>query len=435
MNTKNEYNESVDWWFIYKTPAGTGSTDNEGNDYFYFDANATALKLSANKLNQPQGALYNTLNSAFTSKDQDLGYLIFNNELTYGSNNDTSRGLSKGILIFNKTEDTASLLVHSVAGYPHIGDCTLPEAAQKYGQSFLCISLAGYGAANAIARQMLMQQNPQVLVHNSKLPTNVRQEEPLSQLYYHQSAKLATKPSTLRFTSKAGIPFMLIAQSSEWHGNFWSELVGPQLNTNLDVTTLANNVNSNDQNDQTNVVPIQEINFESLGFTGYKWDHTRDQSRWAVAASEKNKPWICIGDIDRYNPQPSQSGGAVCFDEPTLWQALHAITSPPSVAQTQAPVAAPVAEPENTSVTAPDQTIEQQPQQAVVQNAPEPQEQYVVAETTTTQPQQDMVQQAVSQPETPVQEHPGQYIPQPDPSNADQHQQATDQSNYDTFYS
>jgi len=57
----------------------------------------------------------------------------------------TSEGFSKAVLAMNYSNNQGFYLAHSMSGYPNISDgrinISVPDSANIYGQSFLCMSL------------------------------------------------------------------------------------------------------------------------------------------------------------------------------------------------------------------------------------------------------------------------------------------------------
>ncbi|MET0090501.1 MAG: deoxyribonuclease II family protein, partial [Candidatus Thiodiazotropha sp.] len=183
IEPKNQQGNATDWWFIYKTPDRTGRHNNQGFDFFYYDPVTKVLALSPIGLDQDDLALNHTLSKIFDSPDT-TGYLVYNDEHVDQEKNSSEKGHCKGILAFDKTTDSGLFLLHSTPRFPGQGVANLPEDEAIYGQTFLCITLPDYATANRIAQQMLVQQNPQILKANSRIPSYLKDDEPLSQLYH-----------------------------------------------------------------------------------------------------------------------------------------------------------------------------------------------------------------------------------------------------------
>ena len=329
MFAKNENNENVDWWFIYKTAEHSGSADNEGYQYFYFDAASEQLVLSDNMLNAQKGALYYTLKEALESNDKDQGYIVYNDERTDGGDNEESKGHTKGVLTFNKAQNSAMFLLHSVPRFPSKSEVELPDEEKIYGQTFICITLADYQTANDIAAHMMQQQNPQILLSNSFLPENISPSESLSMLFHQTNINESVTPSKIEFKSQAGKQFQLIAKSKHWGKDFWIDLVGPTLDVSLDVETWRRGLvtKSEEKGIPEEIEDVIRVDLSAIGYETYHWSFTKDHSKWAVSCKDNKNliDWVCVGDINRMVSQEKRGGGSICFQEPNLCKALQKI--------------------------------------------------------------------------------------------------------------
>jgi len=135
MGSRNQQGNPVDWWFVYKTPEHTGTTENQGFDFFYFDPNSQGLELSPVGLDQDNQALAYTLKGIFNSSD-DAGYIAYNDEHVDKESNKTEKGHCKGVLAFHKASDSALLLLHSTPRFPANQEIALPDDEKIYGQTF-----------------------------------------------------------------------------------------------------------------------------------------------------------------------------------------------------------------------------------------------------------------------------------------------------------
>lgn len=325
MQAKNQQGNAVDWWFIYKTPEHTGTSNNKGFDFLYFDPVSESLALSPVGLDQDNQALNHTLAGIFNSSE-NAGYIVYNDEHVNKESNKSEKGHCKGVLAFDKTSDSALLLLHSTPRFPANKELTLPDDEKIYGQTFICISLPDYETANKIAEQMLCQQNPQVLTESSRIPASLQADEPLSLLFHGTGVDESKQPSTLRFKSKEGKEFLLIAKSRKWGEDFWLDLVSPELKCDLIVETWRRGSVTPLQDDRSNTFDedLLTLNFKVEPSLAYEWRYTKDHAKWAVALENKSNslPWVCVADLNRMVSQEKRGGGSLCFQENSLWEAL-----------------------------------------------------------------------------------------------------------------
>ncbi|MGI1670266.1 MAG: deoxyribonuclease II family protein [Neptuniibacter sp.] len=325
LSAKNQQGESVDWWFIYKTPKQSGNHSNQGFDFFYYDHNSSFLALSPFGLDEKRSALGYTLGDVFKSSP-DCGYISYNDEHANAEKNKSEKGHCKGVLAFNKRKNSALLLLHSTPRFPTKNELSLPEREAIFGQTYLCITLPDYHTAERIAEQMLRQQNPQVLTESSYLPPDINSEESLSLLFHGGNIEESRQPQTLSFTSKAGKRFLFIAKSRKWGKDFWIDLVSPQLKADLVVETWRRGAVTPLRDTQSTSFDEDALTlkFNVNSYLSYEWPYTKDHSKWAVSLKNSGNilPWVCVGDMNRMVSQEKRGGGCLCFQEENLWQAL-----------------------------------------------------------------------------------------------------------------
>lgn len=101
------------------------------------------------------------------TKSGDLVKVFYNDEHPDG-NTSMTMGHTKGIVAFNK--DTGFWLVHSVPKFPPNPETDpygYPETGEKFGQSFLCISISTPDTADLIGLQF-MYNHP--FVYSANIP-------------------------------------------------------------------------------------------------------------------------------------------------------------------------------------------------------------------------------------------------------------------------
>ena len=274
---------NVDWWFIYKLPKGCGKQQNPttGKEYLYFQAGQKSpLSLSTNTLGEePNGALYNTLQQLFGSQSPNIGWIHYNDEYPasikatdfpanipakfHSQNasasvrgkpvNHDNNGHCKGTLAFDLDTNSAFWLSHSTPRIPALhleneDEFFYPKYAVQYAQTFICVSLADVATAQQIAKVLTTQHQPQVF--GCKLPNAVTEHSKYAELWQLAQGSLPPsysekyvekhgkkEPSDLTFQSKSGKSFRLLAKSGAWFDDFWIDLVGPTLEVDLRIET------------------------------------------------------------------------------------------------------------------------------------------------------------------------------------------------------
>ena len=133
------------------------------------------------------------------------------------------------------------------------------------------------------------------------------------------------------------MPFTVFAKNREWNDDFWNDWVGPQLGDDMDDETWIRGpvapVADSDGIHKT--FDIKYINLGPLGLH-LAWPESHDHAKWGITL---HKPYVCVGDINRMISQRKRGGGAIAFQNPTLWSALsksNLVLAPPGHTRTEA---------------------------------------------------------------------------------------------------
>jgi deoxyribonuclease-2 len=318
----------VDWWFMYKLPeeceikGKSGPVPDTGFGYLYYDCDGQNPAISSNLLGEKKGALYDTLQQLFgPGKANDTGWILYNDEIPGAKSNDGTKGHTKGVLAFNKDDDSAFWLLHSTPRFPHPGDALFPDDEKIYGQTFICITLKDYDTAEQLAGVMRAQQEPQV--YGCRIPDSIPIDSNIFKLSKGEDIPAPAEPADLTFYSRGGKEFHCLAKNRHWGKDFWIDLVGPTLKVDLDIETWRRGTvpPTQDSDKIDDVKDVLYVNLQHMGLN-YEWHYTKDHSKWAV--SDKTGGWVCVADINRMTSQEKRGGGAVCFQEPNLQKPLRA---------------------------------------------------------------------------------------------------------------
>lgn len=326
--------KAIDWWFMYKLPDNVkpkkGSDKkyekSTGLEYMYFEAEAGARKnkLAQSKfsLDAKDNCLNQTLQQLYGATDaskDSLGWICYNDEIPDAESNDGANGHTKGVLAFDLESDTAFWLLHSWPKFPNIEKPAM--ASLNYGQTFLCVQLENVEAARYIAEQMYHRQEPQT--YQNRIPKSLGEDDILYKVANAIDVNETDPPCDIHFLSKGQQLFRLMAKNRHWGKDFWIDLVGPHLQTNIDVETWRRGTlpGTEDANEENTATDILYIDLEKCGIP-YEWHYTKDHSKWGVS---QDGDWVCVADINRQTSQEKRGGGSICFQNQELHDALKSI--------------------------------------------------------------------------------------------------------------
>jgi deoxyribonuclease-2 len=337
---------AVDWWFMYKYPNDIGPNgDSTGFEYLFMDSTYNKEpQLSPVTLDHDQCAVALTLIQVFTP-GTSAGYVLWNDEIppTKDDPNPKDKGSlahSKGILGFDKSTDSGFYLLHSTPRFPAANEIDLPDMEDQYGQTYLCISI-DYATANTIAEVLRTQHEVQVYAN---VLTGVDDKESIALLANQVMGDVPTEPAAIDIATRGGQKLKFFGKNKKWSEapkgqkagkDFWSDLVGPALEVNLNVETWRRGTvfSDVDEDFKGDTEDILSIDLAPVDQQGYGWPFTKDHAKWGMS-EDKTQPWVIIADINRNVSQENRGGGGLAFSNPILWAALDAIEKSETTVET-----------------------------------------------------------------------------------------------------
>jgi len=320
ISALDENGNAVDWWFAYKVPKlakDANNTTTTGYEYVYYDSNIGKVVKSPYLLTDGKGALDLTLDSVFDKPDATTGWILYNDEMPADAKrkDNDSFGHTKGVIAFDTKSNTALWLLHSWPKYadPHASEMPTP----MYGQTFLCISL-DMAAASKIAEQMGNHQEPQV--YFPRVPASLDKSNALYLLAQPLNPNAPGDADVIDCKSRGGLAFKVIAKNRKWGKDFWNDLVGPTLGTDMDDETWIRGKipPTLDSDGIHKTFDVKYIDLSPLGVP-WAWPETHDHAKWGITTDSN---WVCVGDINRMISQEKRGGGTIAFQDEKLWAAL-----------------------------------------------------------------------------------------------------------------
>ncbi|KAK0409542.1 hypothetical protein QR680_004609 [Steinernema hermaphroditum] len=330
FSCKDQNNDDVDWWFAYKMPKMKKSNGiqglAEGVAFYYLDANNPVFSPSQVDLAGEDQAIGYTLKQFYDSKeDPSVFHVLYNDDppderdelnVLRNSTEEERRvnqyGHTKGVSFFDNRSGV--WYIHSVPRFPSPGGYHYPDSAKLYGQSMLCISLK-YDQLADVGSQLFFNRP---IIYSSQLPPSMALDNPnLAKIIVGKYKKGAPTSSVIDLQSKGGRTFRSFAKSGEFGDDIYSNLIAPNLKTNLTVETWRRGSPiSKDCSSRYLVADALEMKVGDLS----EFKYTRDHSKVAVSDSTR-LPYTCVGDINRMTSQFFRGGGTVCLLDKNVWNA------------------------------------------------------------------------------------------------------------------
>ena len=259
-------------------------------------------------------------------KKNDTLSIFYNDEHPDGHVSFT-HGHTKGVVSFG--QETGFWLVHSVPKYPpnpKIEGYGYPHTGEKYGQSFLCVSLKSENYADIVGKQLTFNYP---YIYSQNIPDFARKAFPLlveAAKGHHVKAKGPSYNVATFKSIENSISFKSFAKFTDFGKDLYADLVAPNLLLGLLVETWPNGPGKMKSRCQTNY-PVENI--EELGFLfsqrkDAKFTTKHDHSKWGISLDSR-RPFVCIGDINRMDTQMKRAGGTVCFENDDAWKAFSSI--------------------------------------------------------------------------------------------------------------
>lgn len=240
IGCRDENNNLVQWFYGYKLPSGL--------KYFYIipnDGESDDWIESSRNLDDSTSLPGRTISQLYQEQKNNttIVALMYNDEAPNGTT-DATDGHTKGVV--GGSVDGGFWLIHSVPHFPPTleeGRYGYPKTGEKYGQSFLCITLNGNNL-DLVGKQLLYNEP---FIYSSKIPSLSVQHNLIDPFPYLRRAiqmeKIMTPPFWNReeFSTVNGeFSFTSFAKNRKFKMELYEDLVAPTLHTNLLVETWLN---------------------------------------------------------------------------------------------------------------------------------------------------------------------------------------------------
>lgn len=330
---KDEQNNDVEWFFIYKLPKKPKSKSAHaptGDEYVYVDANTPTSTsywtLSLKSIFQDGNPLANTiLPLTSKTKPKNLAFAVYNDQVPVSKSlNRTSNGHTKGLVVFD--EQAGVWIVHSVPKFPeqlHSGQYIFPENARENGQSILCVTFPT-SQLETIANHLRLQYPN---IYDSYAPEEMLSSHPALSLLL-QNKFIRTPPWVLMAPLKdvKKNAFLSFAKHGRLAKDVYADVVASSLETSLLASTWRNGPGGRlpaECGGRFTVTNVDGIRFplgranQSLAFS-----NTEDHSKWAISM-QGAKGYVCIGSLNRMKSQLRRGGETLCFQSPVIYKLLY----------------------------------------------------------------------------------------------------------------
>ncbi|CAL8092958.1 unnamed protein product [Orchesella dallaii] len=326
MNCKDELGNDVSWFYAYKLPLLSESTDSltkEGSKYFYLTPDSTSWVSSEYPINSDKSILANTLDTIWIADraKEELAQLVYNDQ---PPNHPAMvmNGHTKGLVL--TSPEGGFWLQHSCPHFPNIAaenfSSSYPPGGLINGQMFLCMSLGNPSNVDVVGKVL---QYTRPLVYNYTIPTTMQQLLPQLTLVATKNATVKQAPWFTKYELQAGeLNLTLFVKGPKFRKEIYSAWIAPEYETSLDVQSWLNGAHPFASNCSSPKFPVLNVLSKVLGAQNFSY--TDDHSKWAVSASTDN-PITCVGDLNRMKPQKTRGGVAVCVSNKSIWNAFKSL--------------------------------------------------------------------------------------------------------------
>jgi len=314
IGCRNEHNEPVDWFIVYKLPempTSTEAMEKEGVAHMYMDESTNGQwRQSTVSIQTDKHAVAYTLEQLYGKQSKDAFHLMYNDETPEGKTS-SSKGHAKGVTMFDQT--SGFWLLHSVPKFPTADVYSYPNGGRKFGQMLFCVSFP-YERLGEIGDQLHLYEP---YIYSSALPSEISKKYKILQSVINAEKPTETAKHEITLRSSGGVTFTSFAKDGKWGEELYTNFVAPSLKQSLFVETWQNGQGDlpSSCKGAYHVNNIKEVQVsKSVDFM-----NSKDHSKWAVSVG-KSSDWICIGGINRQHGQISRGGGTMCMQNKNVWE-------------------------------------------------------------------------------------------------------------------
>ncbi|XP_073659260.1 deoxyribonuclease-2-alpha isoform X2 [Tursiops truncatus] len=259
--------QPVDWFVVYKLPAHTGPGDaaQRGLRYKYLDEDSGGWRDGAGLISSSTGAVGRSLLPLYRNTTSQLAFLLYNDQppRPSGSQDSSSRGHTKG--------------------------------------------------------RQLTYTYP--LVYDHRLEGDFAQKFPhLEEVVKGHHVRQGPWNSSVTLTSNKGHVFQSFAKFGNFGDDLYSGWLVEALGSDLQVQfwQRSSGILPSNCSGVQHVLDVTQTAFP--GLAGPAFNATEDHSKWCVAPE---RPWACVGDMNRNKREEHRGGGTLCAQLPALWKAFQ----------------------------------------------------------------------------------------------------------------
>ncbi|GFU24909.1 plancitoxin-1 [Nephila pilipes] len=331
ISCRNEKNEDVDWFIVYKLPAidgeKRGSYLERGVAYAYITSDTSKeWILSSLSIESKKSMLGRTLKGFRDELDKgtDVAYLFYNDKAP--ETEKSTVGHLKGYLAFD--EESGVWMIHSIPKFTKSDEHEFPSNARPNGQIAMCITFATE-SLNDICQHLLFC-NPNI--YDYDISKSIKQNLDInSQSLFSERPNFIRKAPFEKQTSLVSLDnqeFIGFAKDNQEEVDIYSDIIGPNLGEDLIVESWrrgAGGVLDPSCEDSNTVIDVMTINMTVKNRKkGIYFTYTQDHSKWAISQDDESD-LVCIADLNRMESQAKRGGGAICLFSGSLRKAFKSI--------------------------------------------------------------------------------------------------------------
>ncbi|XP_008327064.1 deoxyribonuclease-2-beta [Cynoglossus semilaevis] len=320
FSCRNEADEPVDWFIIYKLPKYRINYVGSGVDYMYLDSSVNDWKMSTFMVNLSQGAVGNTLSQLYARKtyeSEDSVYALYNDAppvLDYIK----GYGHTKGALLLDHSQ--GFWLSHTVPRFPSFPErgYIYPPSGRVNGQTALCVTFRYKQFLTLVEQLSFLYPR----IYNCSVPAAFSTDLPqLVQLCKGIKPSLTSDRNMQQLVSVGGEKFVHFVKSERYVDDIYTGWVAQVLKTDL----LVESWQREGQLPSNCSLPKHTMNIKRIHLPTSVWFQSyHDHSKWCVSQRPEDQV-ICLGDLNRDRAQLWRSGGLTCSFNPLIYRAFRQV--------------------------------------------------------------------------------------------------------------